>query len=832
MVLKNNKNFSSQRHVLPAEENKLEATHEELARLAGSISKKLVTTPEKSQVLLCMTNAMSSFIRRVRWYYYHYNIKHTNSNISLQINQNDTTSQSTSPNATLPPLEDLPPENSGLNSNQKLPALNPPLASTKIENFLRQTSVEILSNIREHPVKGSEDDLKASSILARLKVMKNEILLATDKTNKFIAITTSKYEELMKNQLSLNAIPAERSEISNAIENLRDYINTNSSYFSKKETDFIIKGISTYGVPEVFGIYKDHKPIPDLRLIVPACSSFIFSFKKVLTKGMENLFSSNGVVFSKVIVNSYDLKDKLSEMNLVGSENSIFSLDVTQMYPSIGTDLIEQAMLWYATKFNFSLSDLNKLIFILKSFREVSNYNFIRFQENFYSYVGKDPDNPGLSMGDIESALFADAVINYIYHKLGEEGVFDNFKFYQSYRDDGIIISNSKMTQLDILNWKTERFDPALEILTNGKIKFTIDYYSPESGLNYLDLNMKYSNNGKLKFSVYTKTSTKLNYLNSGSLHHPKQIHSVAPAVIKRLARLSSYEGDETFKLNERFPQYSEALCKAGLISQDEAKMERPFKDYTTVSKTNSKWDSRKIPFVMEYCKPWLKEPVHAIIKRNLKVNHLTSFIRFSMVYRKFSNFAEKIKADMRGKINSDVEDLNYQNRDCNCHGGICQLTDKNCRKSAVTYEITCDINNCGKLYIGSTQNFAKERIGAHMGDIRKVLKGEELLRKEGKDWLGKCALDTFTKHLLSHDRSWLPQDRLPSRKDIREVTSAKVIQYCGAFMLGTEKCTICKWEKFWIWSKRNNMNARTELFSRCPHKPKLMRPAIKTTSH
>ena len=77
-------------------------------------------------------------------------------------------------------------------------------------------------------------------------------------------------------------------------------------------------------------------------------------------------------------------------------------------------------------------------------------------------------------------------------------------------------------------------FDPAVEALTKGKIKFTIDNYS-ENGLNYLDLNLKYDCTGKLQFSVFTKETTKLNYLNSGSLHHPKQIKNVAPGAIKRL---------------------------------------------------------------------------------------------------------------------------------------------------------------------------------------------------------------------------------------------------------------------------------------------------------
>ena len=62
-----------------------------------------------------------------------------------------------------------------------------------------------------------------------------------------------------------------------------------------------------------------------------------------------------------------------------------------------------------------------------------------------------------LSMGDVESALFSDAVINFIYHKLEERGVFNNFKFAESYRDDGIVISNHLMNLEEVNQWKLLR---------------------------------------------------------------------------------------------------------------------------------------------------------------------------------------------------------------------------------------------------------------------------------------------------------------------------------------------------------------------------------------
>ena len=164
----------------------------------------------------------------------------------------------------------------------------------------------------------------------------------------------------------------------------------------------------------------------------------------------------------------------------------------------------------------------------------------------------------------------------------------------------------------------------------------------------------------------------------------------------------------------------------------------------------------------------------------------------------------------------------------------LCQLEDKACRKSAVIYSIKCDIDNCQKLYIGSTQRFAKVRIGEHLTDFKKCIKkgmvdGRYCREKEK-------SIDSFTRHMLGHERSWIKSkegmsgDAIPDRKNMREVTRSSVMMEAGPFQLGTERCSICKWEKYLIWKTPNTMNLKTELFSKCRHKSRLAKPKLLTT--
>ena len=928
-----------------------------MAHLASGISRKAVPTPTQQQVLLSLCNGFTKFREAVRWKYY---FRVQNPNTNPNPNTNTETNSSVISNQTITDtnfgdisgIEDNESyEHEGLGSGLKLPSINAPLASHEIESALFSISRDIISNIKKeipHNFNTKSVDYKIQEILGNLKNVKNEdkILLATDKTSRFVPFTIDEYDTLMVNQLSKNAIEVSRNTISESIQTLETFLDVNNDKFSVKELKFIRSSLKHKQIAEPFGIYKDHKPVPDLRLIVPSTSNFTVNFKKVLTKSLQNVFDNNDVEFTRVINNSYELKASLEKMNLHQKYNSIMSLDVSNMYPSIGPNLIKDSIAWYASKFNFSDSDLRLVEFILEGFQVCRNMNYMRYGTNFYLYTGADPNQPGLSMGDIESAYLADLCINFIYNYLADLGIFDYFCFASSYRDDGLLIGKLPWSEKEILDWKKLIFDPAVTEISKGSLKFTMEIYDLDEGLNFLDLKLKFNpfdeentlnaknghssatlnakneqfdvalkakniadaaryaidvgcanpmdNNelkavdpifrkiyedkiirfkekytsdlavqtlslhksnlvGKIKsnlnFSIYKKPLSRISYLDSTSLHHPRTIKGIWPSVVRRLVRLTSFREDrKTFSLERDFPEHAKALLDAKLIRPNSLKMPRKLEDFNSSSNEKKQWDNRKIPFVMHYSKPWLLRPVHVIIKEALKRHNLAGFIRFSMVYKRYTNLAELIKRDMRAKINRKIEDLNFPNLGCNCTGGRCKLVDQNCRKSGVIYQIACNVNSsCEKKYVGSTQRFAKVRVGEHLSNIKDVLKGEKQLKEqknreraregldENFDSTGKISLDAFTRHILNeHDRGWLDElnGELPTRDFIRNFTTSEVLRQTGVFLLGSESCTICAGEKYLIWSTKNTMNKRSELFSRCPHVGKLMKPAIKKFCH
>jgi len=81
------------------------------------------------------------------------------------------------------------------------------------------------------------------------------------------------------------------------------------------------------------------------------------------------------------------------------------------------------------------------------------SFTLITFQDKYFEYKGqgRDPDNQGLAIGGYESAFLANLVASYILKKCSNE--FKNTLYRGIYRDDGLIVFNSKLTQHQVTNW-------------------------------------------------------------------------------------------------------------------------------------------------------------------------------------------------------------------------------------------------------------------------------------------------------------------------------------------------------------------------------------------
>ena len=139
-------------------------------------------------------------------------------------------------------------------------------------------------------------------------------------------------------------------------------------------------------------------------------------------------------------------------------------------------------------------------------------------------------------------------------------------------------------------------------------------------------------------------------------------------------------------------------------------------------------------------------------------------------------------------------------------------MADNNCRVGCSIYAIKCKIGNCKKIYHGATARNTKVRIGDHLRDYKNFWK---------RDLAPK---DSFVRHMKTHGR-WFKND-YPELKEIREITEASVVKKVKPKKLGTARCTVCAWERYIIFLNEDiGMNVRQELYGRCCHKSKLVRP-------
>lgn len=193
------------------------------------------------------------------------------------------------------------------------------------------------------------------------------------------------------------------------------------------------------------------------------------------------------------------------------------------------------------------------------------------------------------------------------------------------------------------------------------------------------------------------------------------------------------------------------------------------------------------------------------------------------MSYGKFRNLESIFRSDAARKILKNYEDSNFASFPCNCQGGItkCKLSSPDsrglCRQKGVIYGIKCllcDQESKNNLYIGSTQRDAKTRISEHLSDLRKVLKSSA----EGE----KLKIDSFTDHFVKHHKSAI--GAAATMSDLRNITMASIVKKDLAYNLGGPACGLCRFEKFYIWDLKDSvMNKKSELFSSCRHRSKLV---------
>ena len=192
---------------------------------------------------------------------------------------------------------------------------------------------------------------------------------------------------------------------------------------------------------------------------------------------------------------------------------------------------------------------------------------------------------------------------------------------------------------------------------------------------------------------------------------------------------------------------------------------------------------------------------------------------------------------------------MDFMDRLCNCNkaskvDGQCIYGSK-CRKSIVVYN--CECLQCGANYVGNTQNHLKKRIGTHLTETRKLLlKGEasdsfarhfgtcykEKLKKQQKNITTIPTANEKEQTSLSSNA--YPLTELKKLLKVSILWQGKAISTMKTF--GKLNCQLCMQERLRILqgletdrkAKTNYLiNASSELYGACRHKPKFHRYQI-----
>ena len=185
-------------------------------------------------------------------------------------------------------------------------------------------------------------------------------------------------------------------------------------------------------------LVKDHKD-PDengefpIWLVVPA-KNFTAGFPHVDQQGIKGILDRNKINYTKkTIIQASDLKDKVEQLNIKKSTNSIILVDTKKMYPSVKFEMIERAVNLFLADTSHDGKKSAKQC--LDMFKFGMDNTFVTFEDQYYIYGGfLTVEEKGPTIGGFESAFFADLVAAYILE--WSQTLFINSRFYILIKND------------------------------------------------------------------------------------------------------------------------------------------------------------------------------------------------------------------------------------------------------------------------------------------------------------------------------------------------------------------------------------------------------------
>lgn len=712
-----------------------------------------------------------------------------------------------------------------------------PRGQKELESFLTKVEMELTSVVKRYDEKVAAIDVGSQQVHDILKELgkTSEVLVPTDKTNSFVLVEAENYVKWVKQHLSKNAKEISRSRVVYAHQKANQFVEGIAHRLSKKEHAYISESLNSKAIPVPKLLIKDHKKAKDgifpTRLVVPA-TNFTAAIPNVGYRGIRNIFDKTGVNYkSKTIIQASHLKEQLESLNINKQQDTIFSLDIEAMYPSVKFKVVKRAVEYYAQE--LASNDKEVITDCLKMIGFGMNNTLISFQDKYYEYDGgRNLNNKGLTIGGYESAWLADLVAAFILDNT--EDCFKESRFCGIYRDDGLVVLKGNQGENEIIEWLNFFQRRVNEVTEDDGIIFTASIWGADKkSLNsessnprvevvssdyfpYLDMKMTWDTKGDLNFGVYLKPGQRLKYLNKGSEHPTHCFNAINTGVFGRLAKLTTVTEENKFdSLQKIYPEHFKALDKANLLPRKIPTLNECIAStldrerVKEIKQDKQRQRNRTVFFCIGYSSIW-KKPIHKILKDIRNEFEGLKWLKISMSYHRFPNVREIISGDLSNKILEDVESLDFKTLECNCRGGSCNYNNI-CRAPIIVYEVKCKITD--KVYIGNTQQHFKKRMQQHFGEMK------NLFCKE-------IPSDSYAKHFAS---VWPHNSDPPTPEQQRKLISCKMLWQGNPLKVvktfHTKNCILCSQERLAIlkqkWKDKTKLiNANSEIYGSCRHNP------------
>ena len=486
---------------------------------------------------------------------------------------------------------------------------------------------------------------------------------------------------------------------------------------------------------KLYGLLKDHKPIPDnetippMRPVVSGCesntekiSSFLDYYIKPLVKNL-----------SSYLEDTTDFLNFLEQMksDVIPKDVIPVSIDVVALYSSIPH---EDAIRAVRKALNTRTNDAKETMptcYLIEILEMILKFNTFEFNGDIYQ------QEFGISMGTISAPSIANL-------DMGRREVFildhDNEHIKRIYKrkwsrfiDDIFIFFQGNKEQLnDMMTWLNSLFPT---------IKFTCSYNFEDRSVEFLDVRVKIHDNGTISTDLYKKNMAINKYLKPTSFH-PKHITNNIPYNVGlRIRRICSEEKDFKNRIGELKNLLKERNYNSKVVEQALEKLKNV--DRIELLKKKSKSDinsNEHINFVFPF-NPQIPNP-KIILNRCIKELYKDSESKkafgggFRVAYEKGKNIERLLcRASLWPiEINNPVVNVGWHpcNKCIGCRHSL-QETDKikfhhknvifeiksriTCVKTNFIYAIEC--TKCKLQSVGSSITTFRQRSSGWRSDIK-----------------------------------------------------------------------------------------------------------------